>query len=36
MTSWFGKRFWRIVLMVLIVALPLYYFTRGVRSRRSM
>jgi HlyD family secretion protein len=29
MMPWFGKRFWRIVLMVLIVALPLYYFTRG-------
>jgi HlyD family secretion protein len=24
-----GKRFWRIVILVLIVALPLYYFTRG-------
>jgi HlyD family secretion protein len=29
MTSRFGKRFWRVILLVLIVALPLYYFTRG-------
>jgi HlyD family secretion protein len=29
MVSWFGKRFWRIVLLVLIVALPLYYFMHG-------
>ena len=29
MLSRLGKRFWRIVILVLIVALPLYYFTRG-------
>jgi HlyD family secretion protein len=29
MMSWFGKRFWRIVLVVLIAAAPLYYLTRG-------
>ena len=29
MMSWFGKRFWRIVLIVLIVGLPLYYFMHG-------
>jgi HlyD family secretion protein len=28
MMSWLGKRFWRIVLLILVVALPLYYFTR--------
>jgi HlyD family secretion protein len=29
MTFLFGKRLWRIVALVLIIALPLYYFTRG-------
>src|ERR1700686_806498 len=29
MVHLFDKRFWRIALIVLIVALPLYYFTRG-------
>ena len=29
MTARIGKRFWRIVLIVLILALPIYYYTRG-------
>jgi HlyD family secretion protein len=29
MVSLLDKRFWRIALIVLVVALPLYYFTRG-------
>jgi HlyD family secretion protein len=29
MMSWLGKRFWRILLALLIVASPAYYFSRG-------
>jgi HlyD family secretion protein len=29
MTARIGKRFWRIALIVLILALPIYYYTRG-------
>jgi HlyD family secretion protein len=29
MMSLLGRRFWRILLLILIAALPLYYFTRG-------
>src|SRR5579871_4012370 len=29
MTARIGKRFWRVALIVLILALPIYYYTRG-------
>ena len=29
MTARIGKRFWRISVVVLILALPIYYYTRG-------
>jgi len=29
MTARIGKRFWRIIVIALILALPIYYYTRG-------